>query len=111
MRKTFRNIKEIAVVSAQFDCQPPAVSGRFGPQVNDYVVNSPSRAANKLGFGHRGCLIMHAPQRSLDLVIREAALRQPWIQAVSLKFLLAEGSREKTPLVFQTLRLYDVSAF
>src|SRR5919106_1386115 len=70
-----------------------------GAQVDDYVVDGPLRAANQLGFGGRGDLVMHTTQGAFPVVEREVALNEDGLQTMRRKLRRAEGASEITAIV------------
>src|SRR5271169_4672603 len=78
----------------------PPKSLRGLTQIDDYIKNRSSSAADKFGLGERWRLVMHSSEGSLPLVERDIALHDVRIQAVRQEFLATIGSREETTLVF-----------
>jgi hypothetical protein len=54
---------------------------------------------------------MHTAQRAFFLAKGNTTLDQSWVEGVRFEFLLAPAPSEKSPIVFQPVRLYDECTF
>src|SRR6185437_7453880 len=98
------------VVFAQLNRHMIEIGWAFRPQVHDDIENGAPGAAHKLSLSRRRKLKVHAPQGPFFVVESDVGLGDGWLQSVGLKFLLAEGPREKAASILFAVQVNCVSA-
>ena len=96
-----------AVSSAPKLC---AERGRTRAQIEDQIVKRTADAADELGLGPGGELVVHAAERPLPGAQRVVDLDEAGDELVRGEFLLAEGSREESAVVAPLFQVDQVGA-
>jgi hypothetical protein len=100
MGTPLRDIEHPAIVYRQLHRYPLFEGGRIWAEIDNHIVNGSHRASNQLGFFTGLDLVVHATERALLLIIRNATLHQSGIESMCFAFGLTPGSRKKAALVF-----------
>src|SRR5437667_4452942 len=108
MRESFRNVKRIPLFCGQRHRQVLAKRCRVLAQVNDHVMNGPTRAAHQLRFGGRWTLKMHPPDSTSPGIVGHIALDEFRMQSLLREVARAEGTREEPAAVLESLQFNDV---
>src|ERR1700730_10753420 len=98
------------IFRTDMDGNPVFEGRRWRTQVNDYVVDGTAGASDQLGFGVWCHLKMHPTQRTALSVKRDTALEQIRIQAMSIELATAEGARQESPFILDSLGCNDKSS-
>ena len=99
MSEPFGGVKHGTVAAGELLPVPLAAGRRIRAQVDDYVIDGASRAADQFGFLVGLFLVVHTANRALQKTERGVELEHVGIQTMLDELFAAPSTREIAPVI------------